>query len=64
MRRHLVEELEFNAPEIRGDRFWHIIPEDEASDVLGVSQIIVGLVNGIFNVPNADFDVGWEVLEQ
>ncbi len=65
VRRHLVEQLGLNPPEIRGDRFWTILaPGDEAIDVVGIAEIIGGLLDGIFSLPNADFDVAWQVLEQ
>jgi hypothetical protein len=65
VRRHLVEQLGFNPPEIRGDRFWSILATaDETIDVVGIAEIIGGLLDGVFSLPNADFDVAWQVLEQ
>lgn len=65
VRRHLVEQLGFNAPEMRGDRFWSILAaRDEPIDVVAIVEILAGLLDGLFGLPSEDCDVAWEVLEQ
>ena len=63
--RHLVEQLGFNPPEVRGDRFWSIHgAEGEDVDLGAVTEQIVAALADIFGVPGDDADVAWQVLEQ
>jgi hypothetical protein len=63
--RHLVEQLGFNPPEIRGDRFWmpHGVDGD-AIDVGAMTGLILAVLEDIFGVPNEDVEIGWQILEQ
>jgi hypothetical protein len=63
--RLLVEELGFNPPEIRGDRFWSIHGADgEDIDLVQVTDLIAAVLAGVFNVPGEDAAVLWQILEQ
>lgn len=63
--RRLVEELGFNPPEIRGDRFWSIHgAEGEDIDLVQVTTLIAAVLAGVFNVPGDDAIVAWQILEQ
>jgi len=63
--RHLVDELGFNPPEMRGDRFFGIYgAEGEGVDLGEVTGLIVAALGDVFGVPGADANVAWQVLEQ
>jgi hypothetical protein len=63
--RHLVEQLGFNRPEIRGDRFWTIFGADgEEIDFAEVTALIFAVLSDIFGIPSEEVGVGWLVLEQ
>lgn len=63
--RHLVGQLGFNRPEIRGDRFWTVFGADgEDIDPLAMTEVIAAVLSDIFAVPNDAVGVEWVVLEQ
>ena len=63
--RHLVGQLGFNRPEIRGDRFWTVFGADgEAIDPVVMTDVIGAVLGDIFAVPNDQVGVDWVVLEQ
>ena len=63
--RHLVDQLGFNPPEMRGDRFWSLYgAEGQDIDLAEVTAVIATVLQDIFALPNEDVGVVWQVLEQ
>ena len=62
---HLVEQLGFNRPEIRGDRFWTVFGGNgEDISPIDMADVIAAVLNQIFGLPSDDVGVDWIVLEQ
>jgi hypothetical protein len=63
--RHLVEQLGFNRPQIRGDRFWTIFGADGGDiNPVEITEVIAAVLEGIFGLPTDEVGVDWVVLEQ
>lgn len=64
MQAYITDELGYNAPERRGDRWWWLYGEDgEPIEVDTVSADMLDVLENVFGLPNEQAGVVWQVLE-